>query len=247
MILPNDNSPLTNPFHSDEDENWIASVIARYEFEDRLTAAVRQGQPDTVRELLAESTILEANEFSYLPLDGLELARQGCRVMNVLCRVAARSGGLPPLYVHNISEKFGLIIGRCEDMKLLKTSMPMRIAISYAKAVLEFSTNSYSPLVKDAVNYISAHLTMPIEVSGIAAGLFVSPEHLSRRFKQETGKTINTYIHHHRIALAKVLFAQGNTNITDVAARIGFHDNSHFSRTFKKICGVSPKEYISML
>lgn len=244
MILPNDSNPLTNPFHSQEDEDWIRAISDRYKWEEQLTNAIQQGRADTAEQIVKDGNFQALSEFSYLPLDTLELGKQCCRVMNVICRVAARAGGLPPLYVHNLSEKFGLIINGVRDIEILSHYLPLRIVKSYAQAVAEFSTSSYSPLVADAVRYVNGHVTSPLEISELASSLYVSPEHLSRKFKQETGKTISKYAHCQRIAIAKVLFAQGNTNLTEVAVRTGYHDSSHFSKTFKKVCGISPKDYI---
>ena len=79
-----------------------------------------------------------------------------------------------------------------------------------------------------------------ITLSGIAKMCSVSPEHMSRTFKKETGFGFSEYLTHLRLKEAEYLLKNSTLPITDVAYQCGFFDSNYFSVVFKKIFGVSP-------
>ena len=68
--------------------------------------------------------------------------------------------------------------------------------------------------------------------------------YLCKLFKAKTGITINNYLTKRRIASAKQSLLDG-LSVTDAGFRAGFHDLSHFIRTFKAETGISPGKYVS--
>lgn len=239
-----DTSPFTNPFNSMEDTNWINEVEARYLFEDQLLSFITKGDTKAALDLWNTHNPNGMNEFNYLPSDNpLEPARRNCRIANVTFRIAARMGGLTPIYLHNLSEKFCVIIMNTTQIDTLRYHLIPTMLSEYSDAVANFSTFGYSRLIDKTVHYITCHLTEKLQVSDIASLLFVSPEHLSRRFHQETGMTVSDYTNHHRIALSKIYLEQGHANLAEIASRVGYRDSSYFSKVFKNICGISPSQY----
>lgn len=77
----------------------------------------------------------------------------------------------------------------------------------------------------------------------IAKVLYVTPSHLSRKFKAETNVNIIDFINNKRVDEAKYYLQTGNASITDIAIMVGFNDLNYFSRTFKKITTFSPSQY----
>ena len=65
---------------------------------------------------------------------------------------------------------------------------------------------------------------------------------LLRSFTRQTGLTPHRYLVHRRVARARVLLARGRTP-ADVAAEVGFADQSHLGRHFRAICGTTPARY----
>ena len=80
-------------------------------------------------------------------------------------------------------------------------------------------------------------------MDGIARHVNFSKTYLSRIFKEETGENISSYINKVRIDRAKLLLADQNISLVDVAALTGFEDQSYFTKVFKAITGQSPKKY----
>ncbi|WP_366863403.1 helix-turn-helix transcriptional regulator [Microcoleus sp. CAWBG52] len=71
----------------------------------------------------------------------------------------------------------------------------------------------------------------------------LSPYYFSRIFKQTTGKTPHHYVTSCRIEKAKKLLKTPGLSIAYISQTVGFHDQIHFSNTFRKIVGLTPKKY----
>ena len=79
----------------------------------------------------------------------------------------------------------------------------------------------------------------------MAAEASLSPSHFARLFKQTIGQSPYQFLMTYRIEQAKRMLDKPNTLMIDIAIRCGFSDQAHFSRTFKKIEGVTPKQHQS--
>ena len=76
-----------------------------------------------------------------------------------------------------------------------------------------------------------------------ASKLEVTPKHLSRTIKKQTGYTAVEWIERYVILEAKVLLKSSNLNIQQIADELNFPSQSFFGKYFKKLTGVSPKEF----
>ncbi|HUP60592.1 MAG TPA: AraC family transcriptional regulator [Thermoanaerobaculia bacterium] len=79
-------------------------------------------------------------------------------------------------------------------------------------------------------------------LAAIADEVGVHPVHLARAFRQTYGFSVGEHVRALRVAHARERIAAG-VPLTTVAAEAGFADQSHFTRTFKRLLGVSPAEY----
>lgn len=82
------------------------------------------------------------------------------------------------------------------------------------------------------------------DIGTLARNAYMSKFHYIRRFRRISGLTPNRFRIQNRIRKAQKLLS-GGAAITDTALVSGFYDQSHFDKYFKRIVGVSPKEYIS--
>ncbi|MDD4689679.1 MAG: AraC family transcriptional regulator [Eubacteriales bacterium] len=96
--------------------------------------------------------------------------------------------------------------------------------------------------VQPVLKYIHDNINNPISVESITEKFYLSSHHLEFLFKQVTGSSINQYIIYRRILNAKHLLKQG-ISVSQVSETVGFNSASHFIRTFKKLTGVTPKQY----
>lgn len=243
-----DYTTLAKTFAFIEDENFITEIESRYEFEDKIYVAISQGLPHLVPSIFDSFINLSTKlTKSYIINDYLSTAKYFCISVNLTGRLAALTGGVPSLQLHSISQHFHKIITEASDIDFAMYILPKRILEEYATAVAEVSLTQYSPLVVKIFQYISEHITEPLDAKQISSAMYICPEHLSRRFRAETGKNLPDYINCKRIYMAKILLSRNTKNITEVAIQVGYCDSSYFSKVFKKIEGISPREYVARL
>ena len=102
---------------------------------------------------------------------------------------------------------------------------------------MEFLKNDY---IEQAVDYMQKNFAGNITLSEIAKMCSVSPEHLSRTFKKETGFGFSEYLTHLRLKKAEYLLKNSTFSVTDIAYQCGFEDSNYFSVVFKRNFGISP-------
>jgi len=98
--------------------------------------------------------------------------------------------------------------------------------------------------VQQALDYIAEHYASSgLSLAGVAKALFVSSTYLSSLFKQELGVNFLDYVHQYRIERAKALLQSSDLKIQSVAREVGYFDEAHFTKTFKKWTGILPSQY----
>lgn len=95
----------------------------------------------------------------------------------------------------------------------------------------------------EVVTHIHSHYGENLEIPKLAALAGVSQSQFERRFHRILGATPYEYILRVRISAARTLLESGSRTIADIACETGFYDHSHFTRTFKRITGLSPGHY----
>lgn len=99
------------------------------------------------------------------------------------------------------------------------------------------------PLLSRVFAYMNAHFAEGIGLSEVAAACFVSPSHLARVFRRETGQTVVAYLQRLRIQHACELLATTSRSLLEVALDSGFESIEHFHRLFRRQCGKTPRAY----
>lgn len=97
--------------------------------------------------------------------------------------------------------------------------------------------------IKPVLEYIYHHISEDLSLNRLAKKFFFSKYYLSVLFKKATGFTVNEYIISRRIMKAKELLMDAYP-VALTGEMVGFNNNSHFIRTFKKMVGISPKKYV---
>lgn len=98
----------------------------------------------------------------------------------------------------------------------------------------------YVDFVKE---YVAVNYRNEVLFSDLAKVAHVSRSHLSALFKKEVGRTFPEYLVQFRISKAKEIMKVNNIRLNEVANMAGFKDYAHFSKTLKRLTGISPEQY----
>jgi AraC-like DNA-binding protein/mannose-6-phosphate isomerase-like protein (cupin superfamily) len=97
--------------------------------------------------------------------------------------------------------------------------------------------------IDDVKRYIYDNFSQDIPMEHGAFIANMAPAYFSHQFKKETGQTFVDFVTEVRIERAMELIRRDTHTITQIGFQVGFHHLSHFIRTFKKRCGITPTEY----
>jgi AraC family transcriptional regulator len=129
----------------------------------------------------------------------------------------------------------------------LSTALGVHLLREYGAAVLG-PKKRYGRLPREklvrAVEYIQDQLGTDLTVSGIAQAVYMSPYHFTRLFKKSTGQSPYEYVVEARVRKAKELLTTGKFTISEVAIHVGFADQSHLTRHFKRVFGLPPQQLL---
>lgn len=116
--------------------------------------------------------------------------------------------------------------GLCETLKNKRKTYKEHVVISVQK-------------------YIQKHIEERLTLNGVAAVFGLSPNYLSVLFKKTCDIGFNEYITQIKINKAKSLLLEQNMKIYEVADELGFESAFYFSKVFKKVEGISPRDYVN--
>lgn len=100
-----------------------------------------------------------------------------------------------------------------------------------------------SYLIKKALQFIQVHYAEDISLSHIAGELFVTPNYLSRLFRQESGQVFSDYLSRIRMEKAYAMLVDSNLKIYQIGEAVGYPNPRYFSEWFQKNAGMSPGDY----
>lgn len=98
-------------------------------------------------------------------------------------------------------------------------------------------------VVNQAIAYMEQNYDKKLTLQDVADHSFVSQWHLSKLINKHTGKSFYDLLNSIRIDKAKELLLDPSLKIGDIVDKVGFSDNAHFARVFKKLTGCSANEY----
>ena len=107
--------------------------------------------------------------------------------------------------------------------------------------------NTGSFIVNRALAYIEQHYAEKLTLQDVAETCYVSQWHLSKLLNKYTGQSFYDTLNGIRINVAKELLADPKLKVGDISLMVGYSDTAHFSRTFKKLTGLSANEYRNQL
>ena len=221
----------------EEAENDDASYRHSYHEEQLLMQAIREGRTeDAIR--LAESMDRDSGRLSRTEVSH----RRNLAIIGIsLCARAAIDGGISPEEGYRLS---GYYIQKCDS-----SQDPAHLLHYRNRAIEELTVRVKQKLekprtsshVERAKDYVRKHYREKIYLDDIADSIGISPTHLSKLFKKETGQCLQDYINEERVFRAANLLMYSELALMEIAEYVHFPSQSYFGKIFKQFKGVSPR------
>jgi two-component system response regulator YesN len=209
-----------------------------YEAERELIARVKLGDSAGAREIL--NTLLGVILFNG-PDDTNVLKARLVELLGVLSRAAAQSG-----------VDVNLLLNKNLDYisKVLATNGRDNLCVWISRTLDDFIENVYSSRdigkmnrLRPGMEYMDHYYDRPITLTQIARSAHLSVSRLAHLFKEQMGITLMDYLTNVRIRHAKRLLLTTQWNCTRICFAVGYGNQSYFTRTFRRIAGITPQQF----
>ncbi len=170
-------------------------------------------------------------------------------IAGVLSREVVRREPGGRLYAESLANILAVHLLRsyaqCADGRILEAcSTPEEATKAVSKNETAGRIGSHLRAVAEAARFIQQNYTRDVSLSDIAEAVHLSPFHVARLFKQALGVSPHQYLIQVRVTSARSLLSAGSgeRSLAEVASAVGFADQSHLTRHFKRLLGVTPKQ-----
>ncbi len=228
-----------NTLQNDDANLSIQTLEMRYAKENDLLDAVAKGMVNKAELMLSDTSRKRPEQRISDPVRSF---KNYTIILNTLLRKAAEKGGVHPLHIDTLSSDFAKKIELVNSIEAC-SALQKEMARSYATLVRDHSVKQYSHPVKQIILNIEYDLTADLSLKKLSTMLSLNPSYLSALFRKETGLTLTEFVTRKRIEHAADLLSSTGLQIQTVAQQCGILDVNYFTKTFKKIHGVTPSEY----
>lgn len=211
-----------------------------FSLEQQLVLSVMDGDEKAALDMLGQ--INRQGSKAVLAKEPLRSAKNSIICSCTFLTRAAIQAGVPDEEAFALSDA---VIQHIETLTVQKDvlSYEESMLVQVIRLVKKYRGKSYSTPVRRALHYIDSHLEKNIQLSDVAEYAKVHPNHLSKRFRQETGSTLTGYTAARKIHEASYFVLHTNYPMAEIASLYGFSSQSYFIHSFKKVMGMPPGEY----
>ena len=97
--------------------------------------------------------------------------------------------------------------------------------------------------IKEAINYIEQNFQNNITIEDIAAVCGINRSYFGKIFRNSIGRSPQEFLMNYRMVKATELLKLTSLSIAEIGSAVGYENQLHFSRAFKTIYGISPREW----
>jgi AraC-like DNA-binding protein len=164
-------------------------------------------------------------------------------VFATLCIREAITAGISADTAFAVGEGYIDSMRQCRSFSEL-TSLTLTMYEDFIFRVRKNRTNpAVSSQIRFCRDYIELHAQQELKLSDLAKRAGYSEYYLSRKFKQEMGMPVSSYIRLVRVERSKLMLSTTSVPIHQIADALHFASSSHFSEAFREIVGKTPQQY----
>lgn len=130
-----------------------------------------------------------------------------------------------------------------KEMPVLFQSLQKAMDEQHFRTIHRLDDLEAARRIKDIIAYVDTYYMEEVSLEKLSNRFFFSREHISRKFKQETGMPLSKYITKLRTNQAKCWLRETEESIYSISLMLGYQDEKYFSKLFKKVVGMTPFEY----
>ena len=214
-----------------------------FEREISLYLLVAEGKLDQVKEHMKNAPKSDAKERGVLSDNPLRNAKYHMVAMTALVSRICILKGMPQDIAYKISDVYIKKADESTDIDKVH-DIQWEMVKSYAEYMNTLTYSSAtSKQIRDSVDYIRQNIHDNITVAELAEKVDLNETYLSKLFKKEMGCTVSEYIRNEKIEEACYLLRYTDKTSIEIASDLSFSSHSYFISVFKKVKGVTPKEY----
>lgn len=117
------------------------------------------------------------------------------------------------------------------------------LAEDFSAIMQKYELSSDKKTMYEILDYIDVHYSEPLTLSVLADNFSFNYSYLSSYFSSHSNESFSEYLNKVRIEKACELLRKDNMPIVDVCTQVGFTDHSYFSKVFKKLTNLTPKQF----
>lgn len=205
--------------------------------------SVAEGMIDAVQENCSRGAFENMEGVGQLSEDPVTNLRYHFVVTAAMLTRFCMEGGMAMEEAFSLSDEYIRRMDCCTNMAEI-VYVHDQMALDFVCRMRHLRKNiASSKQVAQAIDYIYVHIMDRITVNELAEAINISPTHLSRIFKQETGISVSEYIRQRKIDMAKNLLRFSNYDFVEIAVMLSYSSQSHFIQHFRTQMGMTPKAY----
>lgn len=209
-----------------------------FDLECQLIAKVKLGDRTGAKEIL---NLLLGKIMFHNPGNVNMLKARLVELLSVLSRAAAQSGVDINMLLNKNLEYLN---------KVLNLDTQEDLCVWISKALDDFIESVYSSQdakkisqLKPAMDYMQLNYDQPLALEDVARQAHLSVSRLAHLFKEQVGITVIEYLTNIRINQAKQRLLVSDQNCTQICFDVGYNNQSYFTRIFKQVVGMTPRQF----
>ncbi len=213
-----------------------------YQFELELFQLIQNGNVRALQNFIEKNALgLTEGKLAQTPL------RHAKNLFIITASKAGMLGAIPGgVDIEKTYQLIDLYIQECEKLQSIE-----KIQALLYSMILDFCQRcgetkipeGISKEVYECMNYIRTHINTPISVDDVAWNIQRSCSYIMKKFKEELGFTIGSYITRCKLEEAKSLLTYSSKTLAEISSYLCFSSQPHFQSLFKKQYHITPLEY----
>jgi two-component system, response regulator YesN len=159
------------------------------------------------------------------------------------CKILQQTLSLLNITGKDVSQFLASFTDRLKSSETIDDMIDLYVSFLRELNTIKNSQNINNKVISDAIDYIEKNYMTDISLHDVAGRIGLSPNYLSSLFKKELQINYCDYLINIRIEKAKQMLLKSDLKLYEIAEKTGFSDNTYFCKTFKKLTGMSPKDF----